>query len=80
MDFIELAKKNKEEAPKAFSAAYGKMVEDEIHTGFSPSEIEARTQNYLDDPTNERYIAEFKDLQAWRKLCKAKYKALLEID
>ena len=79
MDFIELAIKNKETDPEAFEALYGKMVEDEIYSMFSPREIEARTQNYLDDPTNERYIAEFKELQEHRKQSKVKVKAKLGI-
>ncbi len=80
VDVIDIIILNKEKEPEAFKALYGKMVEDEIYSKFSKREIEARTQNYLSDPTNERYIAEFKELQDHRNASKAKVKALLGID
>lgn len=79
MNFLKLLKKNKEVEPKAYEAVYGSMVEKElIKHGYSPSKIQAIVNNYLDEPDNEKYIQEFKELQVCRKQCKAKVKEELQ--
>lgn len=72
MDYRDLYQANREAHPEAYDAAYGAIVERKLREkGYSSSKIQAIVNNYLDDPTNEKYLAEFKKLQEVRKVCKS---------
>ena len=49
---------------------YGQLVSDLVRKKYSASAVEAILNNYMDDPSNEKYVAEFKELQAYRAECK----------
>lgn len=75
MDFSKLYQANREEYPEAYEKAYGAIVERRLEEkGYTSSKIQAIMNNYLDDPANEKYIAEFKKLQEVRKICKIEAK------
>ena len=57
---------------------YGSMVSCIIRGKYSEDAVEAILNNYLSDPTNKRYEAEFQQLQEWR--AKAKQAARTIID
>lgn len=76
---IRLAKKNKEVSPKSWEDLYGHLVTKEFRKKYSADRVEAIVNNFLDDPTNEKYIAELREMQEYRKQCKAKVKAELKI-
>lgn len=57
--------------------AYGELVEQLVRKRYSQSQVEAIINNYLDDSENEQYRAEFFEMQAYRKECKAEAKAIL---
>lgn len=57
---------------------YGSMVSCIIRGKYSEDAVEAILNNYLSDPTNTRYEAEFQQLQKWR--AKAKQTARIIID
>ena len=61
----------------ALDKMYGQKVRDLIRARYSHSAVEAILNNYLDDPGDEKYAAEFKELQAYRAECKAR--ARLEV-
>ena len=50
---------------------YDEAVDMEIRKKYPQRAVEAILNNYLADPTNEQYIAEFDELQAYRAECKA---------
>jgi hypothetical protein len=75
MDFSKLYQANREEFPEAYEKAYGAIVVRKLgEKGYDSSKIQAIMNNYLDDPANEKYIAEFKKLQDVRKACKIEAK------
>ena len=59
--------------------AYGELVERLVRKRYSQSQVEAIINNYLDDSENSQYKAEFLEMQAYRKECKAKAKEILGI-
>ena len=67
---INLAKKNKEVNPESWEILYGHLVEQEFRKIYSQSKVEAIVNNYLCDPTNEKYVTEFKAMQEYREQCK----------
>ena len=74
-DYARLPKTKKQD-----NKTYSALVERLVRKKYSQSDIEAIINNYLDDSENENYKAEFTTLQAYRKECKAKAKALLGRD
>ena len=58
---------------------YGQLIDDFVRQQYSQSQVEAILNNYLDDMTNQKAIAEFTELQNYRKVCKAYAKQLLGI-
>ena len=58
---------------------YEQLVTKYIRSKYSQSRIEAIVNNYLDEPTNEKYLAEFQELQSYRKECKLRAKFELGI-
>lgn len=75
MDFSKLYQANRNEHPKAYEAAYGAIVVRKLEEkGYDSNKIQAIINNYLDDPTNEKYVEKFKTLQEVRKLCKSEAK------
>jgi hypothetical protein len=54
---------------------YGKIIEWILADQYKNGDVTAILANYLNEPDNEKYIKEFKELQAWRRLVKdyAKY-------
>lgn len=77
---LKLAKKNREVSPESWDTLYGSLVTKHIREGYTlygvafkgytKDEIEAIVNNYLDDPANEKYAAEFRALQNCRKMAK----------
>ena len=71
MDFSKLYQANKEEFPEAYEKAYGAIVVRKLgEKGYDSDKIQSVMNNYLDEPDNEEYIAEFKKMQEVRKVCK----------
>ena len=58
-------------------ASYSELVERLVRKRYSQSQVEAIINNYLDDRENAQYKAEFLEMQAYRKECKTKAKAIL---
>ena len=87
---IKLAKKNREKDPASFDELYGSLVTKYIREGYSlygvhfkgytKDEVEAIVNNYLDDPNNEKYAAEFRALQNCRKMAKKLARQELDIE
>lgn len=77
---LKIAKKNREVSPESWDKLYGSLVTKHIREGYTlygvafkgytKDEIEAIVNNYLDDPANEKYAAEFRALQNCRKMAK----------
>jgi hypothetical protein len=70
MKHLTLAKKNREVQPTSWDDLYGALVSREFRKRYSNDKCEAIINNYLDDPTNEKYVAEFRTMQDYRKYCK----------
>ena len=51
---------------------YARLVDAYVREKYSQSAVEAIINNYLSDPENEKYKAEFAALQLYREECKAK--------
>lgn len=49
---------------------YGGMVDAIIYTKYDSKDVTAVLINYVGDPTNEKYKAEFDELQEWRLFAK----------
>lgn len=79
MKHLQLAKKNKEVSPESWDNLYGHLVSKKFRKKYSPDQTEAIVNNYLDDPTNEKYIAEMRAMQDYRKQCKEEVKRDLGI-
>ena len=58
-------------------ASYGELVERLVRKRYSQSQVEAIINNYLDNSENVQYKAEFLEMQAYRKECKAEAKKIL---
>lgn len=58
-------------------SSYGELVERLVRKRYSQSQVEAIINNYLDDSENEQHKAEFLEMQAYRKQCKAEAKKIL---
>ncbi len=54
---------------------YARLVDAYVREKYSQSAVEAIINNYLSDPENEKYKAEFADLQMYREECKNRAKA-----
>ena len=54
---------------------YARLVDAYVREKYSQSAVEAIINNYLSDPENEEYKAEFASLQTYREECKDKAKA-----
>ena len=53
---------------------YARLVDAYVREKYSQSAVEAIINNYLSDPENEKYKAEFAAFQLYREECKAKAK------
>ena len=54
--------------------AYEQQTSELFRKKYSQSAVEAIINNYLLDPENEKYKAEFLEMQAYRAECKAQAK------
>lgn len=54
--------------------AYEQQTSELFRKKYSQSAVEAIINNYLLDPENEKYKAEFSEMQAYRAECKAQAK------
>lgn len=59
------------------SSDFGSMVSCIIRGKYSEDDVEAILNNYLADPENERYVAEFNSLQSWRNEAKERTRSIL---
>lgn len=71
---LMLAKKNREADPASWDALYGRLVSNKFRKRYTQDAVEAIVNNYLGEPTDEKYIAEFKAMQEYREQCKAEVK------
>ena len=71
---IKLAKLN-----NAQSELYDELVKTLIRQQYKADKVEAIINNYLDEP-NVKHSAEFQELQAYRKECKAYAKEILGLE
>jgi hypothetical protein len=76
---IRLAKKNKDVVPSSWERLYGSIVSAEFRKRYSAEACEAIINNYLDDPSNVKYVSEFKEMQEYRKQCKIIAKTIMGI-
>ena len=76
---LRLAKKNREVKPKSWDTLYGHRVTSLFRQKYDPDKSEAIVNNYLDDPTNPKYVAEMREMQDYRRECKANVKASMHI-
>lgn len=74
---LRLAKKNRDVVPSSWEKLYGSIVAKEFRKKYSSNECEAIVNNYLDDPKNEKYVAELKEMQEYRKKCKILAKSIM---
>jgi hypothetical protein len=74
MKHLDLATKNREIEPTSWDDLYGALVSREFRKRYSNDKCEAIVNNYLDDPTNEKYVSEFREMQSYRRMCKEKVK------
>lgn len=70
-DIVEFVKGT----PRA-NQVYGSVVNDFLRQEYKADKVESIINNYLDEP-NEKHTAEFQELQAYRKECKAYAKEVL---
>jgi hypothetical protein len=63
---------------KTKAEAYACTVAELVRQKYTQNDVEAIINNYLADPTDADYAAEFAALQAYRKECKAQAKILVE--
>lgn len=70
----ELLEANKQKHPEVYEGAYKKAVEERIRLRYPQGDVEAITSNFLAEPENSIYKAEFEDFQAYRRQCKAEVK------
>lgn len=78
MNYNELLKKNMEVVPQIYDQTYGRLVGEKFRAKYSQDNVEAIINNYLLDPENEKYKAEFTAMQEYRKLCKEQAKEELK--
>lgn len=57
---------------------YNTLVSSFVRSRYSEDEMEAIICNQLDDPTNEEHAKEYKDMQAYRTVCKQTAKDVIE--
>ena len=79
MNHLGLAQKNREVNPESWDELYGLIVSRLFRERYSNDKYEAIVANYLADPTNKKYSAEFWEMQDYRKQCKALAKAEMGI-
>jgi hypothetical protein len=68
---LRLARKNREANPQSWDDLYGSIVSSEFRKKYSVDKCEAIINNYLDNPTNDEYVVEFREMQEYRKYCKS---------
>ena len=73
-DIVEFVKGT----PRA-EQVYGGVVNDLLRQQYKADKVESIINNYLDEP-NEKHTAEFQELQAYRKECKAYAKEVLGLE
>ena len=59
---------------------YDDLVDIFIRQQYPERSVEAILNNYLDDPSSEKYNNDFRELQEYRKACKLYAKQLLEMN
>lgn len=67
---VRLAKKNREANPQSWDDLYGSIVSSEFRKKYSVEKCEAIINNYLYDPNNDKYVADFYEMQEYRRHCK----------
>jgi hypothetical protein len=80
MIFLKLAQKNKEVDPQSWERLYETEIVRRIRKRYNQNQVEAIVNNYLAEPTNEKYAAEFKAFQEYRTQCKTEVKRELGIE
>ena len=60
--------------------SYPEIVDDFIRQKYYERDVEAILNNYLDEPSVEKYNNAFRELQNYRKACKLYAKELLEMN
>lgn len=70
MKYKGLVLKNREKDSAAYEKLYGKLVSDRFRKRYSQDMVEAIINNYMSEPSDEKYIAELKEMQEYRSECK----------
>lgn len=71
--------KTEEELAKEKEKKYSDLVNDLIRKKYPQSAVEALQFNLLEEPNNEKLLAELNAFQEYRKECKAKAKQILNM-
>jgi hypothetical protein len=78
--YKRLVAKNAEKAPDTKEHFYGRLVTLLFRERYTQDDVEAINNNYLDDPTNQKYADEFRLMQHYRKTCKSRAKEMLGME
>ena len=78
--FKRLVAKNAETNPESKEHFYGRLVTLLIREGYTQDDVEGVNNNYLDDPTNQKYADEFRLMQHYRKTCKSRAREMLGME
>ena len=78
--FKRLVDKNEETNPGSKEYFYGKLVTILFRERYSQDDVESINNNYLADPTKQKYADEFRRMQHYRKTCKARAREMLGME
>ena len=78
--YARLVQKNAETNLESKENFYGRLVTMLFRSRYSQDAVEAINNNYLDDPTNQKYADEFRSMQHYRKTCKKQAKETLGME
>lgn len=56
--------------------SYGEAIDREFRKKYPQRDVEAIINNFLADPSNDEYVREFDEMQAYREWCKAYVKEM----
>lgn len=78
--YARLVEQNAKTNPKSKENFYGRLVTMLFRARYSQDSVEAINNNYLDDPTNQKYADEFRSMQHYRKTCKKQAREMLGME
>lgn len=78
--FKRLVDKNEETNPGSKEHFYGRLVALLVRERYTQDDVEGINSNYLEDPTNQKYVDEFRLKQHYRKICKSRAREMLGME